>query len=60
MLPLNTILEGKALEELLEREANKHEISIIDKLSQFGPNELFHCLSHSISSFLLKTNDLQN
>lgn len=42
MLPLNTILEGKALEELLEREANKHEISIIDKLSQFGPNELFH------------------
>ena len=31
MLPLNTILEGKALEELLEREANKHEISIIDK-----------------------------
>ena len=57
MLPLNTILEGKALEELLEREANKHEISIIDKLSQFGPNELFHCLSHSISSFLLKTND---
>ena len=42
MLSPNTILEGKALEELLEREANKHENSIIDKLSQFDPNELFH------------------
>ena len=42
MLSPNTILEGKALEELLERGANEHEISIIDKLEQFDPNNLFH------------------
>ena len=42
MLSPNTILEGKALEELLERGANEHEIRIIDKLEQFEPNNLFH------------------
>ena len=42
MLPLNTILEGKELEELLEKKAKNYENSIIDKLSQFDPNKLFY------------------
>lgn len=63
MLSPNTILEGKALEELLERGANEHEISIIDKLEQFDPNNLFHIWRNflwHVEEFLNMGFELQN